>query len=168
MQKLTLGKSHSRHLGVDGVEDSLIANLRFGDQTDLGAKVGNTTTATRHLSPVKHSGQNEKLKTFRIKSAFISQLLLCLTVFAHLWWETPEFFNTNMEDSFLWFNKLTGSLYALPGLTVNCQKFNQKLKLLMRISPYIQLQNHPPLLLANPSLVEYSASNCWELLPAEL
>ena len=56
---LTFSQSHSGHLSINGVEDSLIANLRFGDQTDLGAKVGNTTTATRHLSPVKHSGQNE-------------------------------------------------------------------------------------------------------------
>ena len=48
MRELTLGKSHGGHLGVDGVEDALIANLRLGDEADLGAQVGNASSGARH------------------------------------------------------------------------------------------------------------------------
>ena len=48
VRELTLGKSHGGHLGVDGVEDTLIANLRLGDEADLGAQVGNASSGARH------------------------------------------------------------------------------------------------------------------------
>ena len=49
VRELTLGKSHGGHLGVDGVEDALIANLGLGDEADLGAQVGNASSAgARH------------------------------------------------------------------------------------------------------------------------
>ena len=48
MPKLTLGKSHSGHLGVDGVEDALIADLRLGDEADLGAEVGDSSASASH------------------------------------------------------------------------------------------------------------------------
>lgn len=35
-----LGQRHGGVLGVDGVEDALIADLRLGDQADLAADVG--------------------------------------------------------------------------------------------------------------------------------
>ena len=46
--QLTLGEGHSGHLGVDGVEDPLIADLGLGHETDLGAQVGNASSGTRH------------------------------------------------------------------------------------------------------------------------
>ena len=48
MPKLTLGKSHSGHLGVDGVEDALIANLRLGDEANLGAEVRDASASASH------------------------------------------------------------------------------------------------------------------------
>ncbi len=38
---ITLGQSHGGLVGVDGVEDPLIANLRLGDEGDLGPEVRN-------------------------------------------------------------------------------------------------------------------------------
>ena len=48
MQEHTFGKSHSWHLGVDGVEDALIANLRLGDEADLGAQVRDASASAGH------------------------------------------------------------------------------------------------------------------------
>ena len=39
---LTFGKGDGGLLRVDGVEDSLVADLRLTDETDLGAQVGDT------------------------------------------------------------------------------------------------------------------------------
>ena len=47
-KKLTLGKSHGGHLGVDGVENALIANLGLGDEADLRAQVRNSSAGARH------------------------------------------------------------------------------------------------------------------------
>lgn len=43
-RRLTLGQRHGGVLGVDGVEDALIADLRLGDQADLAADVGGPRT----------------------------------------------------------------------------------------------------------------------------
>ena len=45
---LTLGESDRGHLGVDGVENALIPDLGLGDQADLGAQVGNSSSGPRH------------------------------------------------------------------------------------------------------------------------
>jgi hypothetical protein len=44
---LTFGQGDRGHLGVDGVEDAFIPDLRFGDQADLGPQVGD---------PCRHCG----------------------------------------------------------------------------------------------------------------
>jgi len=41
-ERSDFGQSDRGHLGVDGVEDTLIPDLRFGDQADLGPQVGDS------------------------------------------------------------------------------------------------------------------------------
>ena len=45
---LTLGESDRGHLGVDFVENALIPDLGLGDQADLGAQAGNSSSGPRH------------------------------------------------------------------------------------------------------------------------
>ena len=44
----TFSEGNSRGAGIDGVEDSFIANLRFGDEADLGAEVRDASASASH------------------------------------------------------------------------------------------------------------------------
>ena len=51
---VTFSQGHGGHLSINGVENSLVTNLRFWDQADLGSQVGNSSTTTRHLCLLRH------------------------------------------------------------------------------------------------------------------
>jgi len=73
--RANFGQSDSGLLGVDGVEDSLVTNLRLGDQRDLGAKIRNagghgescSTTPMERIFP----DSDRKITTFSFRSTKI-------------------------------------------------------------------------------------------------